>query len=114
MAGEKQGSLPRAEPIEIELPSGKLPLHGRIDRVNWDPRGASFRVVDYKTGKKYAEKSGELQSGRMLQLPLYVLAAAKLLGIDPTAGAAAYVYPTRKGGRVCRSARRLRRAQGRR
>jgi len=29
--------------------------------------------------------------------PLYVLAAAKLLGIDPTNGAAAYVYPTRKG-----------------
>jgi hypothetical protein len=33
----------------------------------------------------------------MLQLPLYVLAASKLLGIDPAAGAAAYVYPTRKG-----------------
>ena len=56
-----------------------------------------FRVVDYKSGEKYAEKSGELQGGRMLQLPLYVLAAAKLLGIDPAAGAAAYVYPTRKG-----------------
>ena len=56
-----------------------------------------FRVVDYKTGKKYAESPGELQGGRMLQLPLYVLAAAKLLGIDPAAGGAAYVYPTRKG-----------------
>ena len=33
----------------------------------------------------------------MLQLPLYVLAAAQLLGIDRSAGAAAYVYPTRKG-----------------
>ena len=55
-------------------------------------------MVDYKTGKRYAEKPGELQGGRMLQLPLYVLAAAKLLGIDPAAGAAAYVYPTRKGG----------------
>jgi ATP-dependent helicase/nuclease subunit B len=97
MAGEKQGSLSRAEPIEIELPSGRLLLIGRIDRVNWDRKRPSFRVVDYKTGKKYAEKSGELQGGRMLQLPLYVLAAAKLLGIDPTAGAAAYVYPTRKG-----------------
>ena len=43
-------------------------------------------------------KSGELQGGRMLQLPLYVLAASKLLGIDPAGGAAAYVYPTRKGG----------------
>ena len=97
MTGEKQGSLSQTDPIEIELPSGTLHLHGRIDRVNWDPQRSSFRVVDYKTGKRYAEKSAELQGGRMLQLPLYVLAAAKLLGIDPSAGAAAYVYPTRKG-----------------
>jgi ATP-dependent helicase/nuclease subunit B len=96
-AGEKQGSLSQAEPIEIELPSGTLALHGRIDRVNWDPQRSRFRVVDYKSGGRYSEKPGELQGGRMLQLPLYVLAAAKLLGIDPAAGAAAYVYPTRKG-----------------
>jgi RecB family exonuclease len=97
MTGEKQGSLSQTEPIEIELPSGTLRVHGRIDRVNWDRGRSSFRVVDYKSGKRYAEKSGELQGGRMLQLPLYVLAAARLLGIDPSAGAAAYVYPTRKG-----------------
>jgi RecB family exonuclease len=95
--GEKHGSLSRAEPIEIELPSGTLRLAGRIDRVNWDPKRTSFRVVDYKSGKRYAERSGELQGGRMLQLPLYVLAAAKLLEIDPAAGSAAYVYPTRRG-----------------
>jgi RecB family exonuclease len=95
--GEKRGSLSQTQPIEIELPSGGLALHGRIDRVNWDPERSRFRLIDYKTGRKYAEKSGELQGGRMLQLPLYVLAAAKLLGIDPGAGAAAYVYPTRKG-----------------
>jgi RecB family exonuclease len=94
---EKQGSLSQTQPIEIELPSGTLRLHGRIDRVNWDAHRTSFRVVDYKTGKRYAEKPGELQGGRMLQLPLYALAAAMLLGIDPTAGAAAYVYPTRRG-----------------
>jgi RecB family exonuclease len=97
MVGEKHGLLSQAEPIEIELPSGTVRLHGRIDRVNWDPKRTAFRVVDYKTGKKYAEKPAELQGGRMLQLPLYVLAAAQLLGIDPSAGAAAYAYPTRRG-----------------
>jgi hypothetical protein len=96
-AGEKPGSLSQSEPIEIQLPSGTITLHGRIDRVNWDPQRTSFRVVDYKSGGRYAERSGELQGGRMLQLPLYVLAAAKLLKIDRAAGAAAYVYPTRKG-----------------
>lgn len=98
MAGEKQGSLSQTEPIEIELASGTLRLHGRIDRVNWDPQRRGFRVVDYKTGKVRDDKPAQLQGGRMLQLPLYVLAAAGLLGIDPSAGAAAYVYPTRRGG----------------
>ena len=70
MAGEKQGTLSQTEPIEIDLPSGTLRLHGRIDRVNWDSKRTRFRVVDYKTGRKYAEKPAELQGGRMLQLPL--------------------------------------------
>jgi len=96
-AGEKEGSLSQSEPVEIELASGALRLHGRIDRVNWNVERTSFRVVDYKSGRRRAERSGELQGGRMLQLPLYALAAAKLLGIDPSAGAAAYVYPTRRG-----------------
>ncbi|MGO9960945.1 MAG: PD-(D/E)XK nuclease family protein [Solirubrobacteraceae bacterium] len=98
MAGEKQGSLSQTEPIEIELASATLRLNGRIDRVNWDPQRRSFRVVDYKSGKVRDHKPAQLQGGRMLQLPLYVLAAAKLLGIDPSDGAAAYVYPTRRGG----------------
>jgi RecB family exonuclease len=96
-AGEKPGSLSQSEPIEIKLPSGALRLNGRIDRINWDPQRSHFRVVDYKTGKRKAAKPGELKGGLLLQLPLYALAAARLLGIDPTAGAAAYVYPTRKG-----------------
>jgi RecB family exonuclease len=96
-AGEKRGSLSRSTPVEIELASGPLLLHGRIDRVSWDRERSCFRVVDYKTGKVYEEKPAQLQGGRMLQLPLYVLAASSLLGIDPRRGSAAYVYPTRRG-----------------
>jgi hypothetical protein len=33
----------------------------------------------------------------MLQLPLYVFAAARMLNVDPAVGEAAYVYPTRRG-----------------
>lgn len=97
MVGEKDGSLSRSEPIEVELPSGPLRLHGRIDRLNWDPARTRFRVVDYKTGKRYAERPAQLQGGRMLQLPLYVAAGAALLGVEPSAGSAAYVYATRRG-----------------
>ena len=43
------------------------------------------------------EKPAQLHGGRMLQLPLYMFAGAELLGLDPAAGEAAYVYATRRG-----------------
>ncbi len=95
-AGDKRGWLSRDEPIEVELPSRRLRLTGRIDRVNWNAEKSRFRVVDYKTGRP-SQQPGELQGGRKLQLPLYVMAAAQLLGVEPARGGAAYVYPTRKG-----------------
>jgi RecB family exonuclease len=94
---EHEGALSRDEPIEIELNEAVLRLAGRIDRINWNDDKTRFRVIDYKTGKVRSEKPGELQGGRMLQLPLYVLAGAQLLGTDPVGGEAAYVYPTRRG-----------------
>ena len=94
---EHEGPLSRDEPIEIELGARVLRLAGRIDRINWNDERTRFRVIDYKTGKVRSEKPGELQGGRMLQLPLYVLAGAQLLGTDPSGGEAAYVYPTRRG-----------------
>jgi RecB family exonuclease len=83
---------------EITLNRLALRLHGRIDRMTWDKGRTRFRVLDYKTGRVRDEKSGRLLGGRMLQLPLYVLAGAELLNIDPRSGEAAYVYPTRRGG----------------
>jgi ATP-dependent helicase/nuclease subunit B len=96
-AGEQAGTLSRDEPIAIELAGQTLLLSGRIDRIAWDEGRTRFRVVDYKTGKVRDERSAQLQGGRMLQLPLYVLAGAELLGIDERGGEAAYVYPTRRG-----------------
>jgi ATP-dependent helicase/nuclease subunit B len=97
--GEADDELSRDQPIAIELGDRKLLVSGRIDRLNWDAQPPTrFRVIDYKTGKVREEKPAQLQGGRMLQLPLYVLAGAELLGIDASAGEAAYVYPTRRGG----------------
>ncbi len=95
--GEDVGDLSRDQPISIGLDGRELLLSGRIDRITWDPARTRFRVVDYKTGKVRDEKSAQLQGGRMLQLPLYVLAGAELLGADPLGGEAAYAYPTRRG-----------------
>jgi RecB family exonuclease len=95
--GEQKGSLSRDEPIVIELNGRTFALAGRIDRINWNADKTRFRVIDYKTGKLRSEKPGVLQGGRMLQLPLYVLAGAELLGTDTRGGEAAYAYPTRRG-----------------
>ena len=96
--GEEVGALSRDEPIEIDLGGRVLRLAGRIDRITWDAQPPTrFRVVDYKSGRVRDEKPAQLQGGRMLQLPLYAFAGAELLGLDPTAGEVAYVYPTRRG-----------------
>jgi ATP-dependent helicase/DNAse subunit B len=96
--GEQSGTLSQDEPLEIALDAHALRLAGRIDRIQWDTRPPTrFRVIDYKSGKVSGERPAELQGGRMLQLPLYVLAGARLLGADARAGEAVYAYATRRG-----------------
>jgi RecB family exonuclease len=96
--GEGAAALAQDEPVKLRLNDRTLRFQGRIDRVTWDRDPPTrFRVVDYKTGRVRDERPAQLQGGRMLQLPLYVLAAARLLGVNPSAGEAAYVYPTRRG-----------------
>jgi ATP-dependent helicase/nuclease subunit B len=97
--GETDDGLSQDEPLEVDLGGRTLRVTGRIDRMTWTGSPAErFQVLDYKTGQVRDEKPAQLQGGRMLQLPLYVLAGAQLLGVDPSAGDAAYVYPTRRGG----------------
>lgn len=95
--GGQDGPLTRDEPLTVTLPGGRsIEVAGRIDRVDWRKAPASFRVIDYKTGSARG-KDNELDGGRALQLPLYLLAAARALDVDPGAGEAQYFYATRKG-----------------
>ena len=91
------GPLTREDPLPIELTDGSLAyVAGRIDRVEWRHGPDRFRVIDYKTGSARA-KSGRLEGGKAMQLPLYLLAAASALDMDPAVGEAQYFYATRKG-----------------
>lgn len=102
--GEDEGRLSSDEQLEIPIDGDGVPLHlgGRIDRLSWNPDRTTFRVIDYKTGGTYKDPGdGRLKGGQALQLPIYLLAGARILGIDLTAGgrgSAEYHYPTRKGG----------------
>ena len=96
--GGEDGPLARDEPLRVELSNGQaIEVTGRIDRVDWRDAPVSFRVIDYKTGGVWKEKDNALKGGEALQLPLYLLAAAAALDVDPIAGEAQYFYATRKG-----------------
>jgi ATP-dependent helicase/nuclease subunit B len=70
--------LGQADPVEIDIGSGKIRLRGRIDRIDRLPDG-KFEVIDYKTGGHWDDYDGTFSGGRLLQHALYAIAAQKLL-----------------------------------
>ena len=68
-------------PLKVVLPDGESYwLHGFIDRVDRDQQGG-IRIVDYKTSGKTGYTQRAVQEGKLLQLPLYALAAQEGLGL---------------------------------
>ena len=66
------------EPLEIDLGDGRtLRVSGKIDRI--DRREDGLVLRDYKTGRAPKDDGGVFRGGKQLQIPFYVLAAAKLL-----------------------------------
>jgi ATP-dependent helicase/DNAse subunit B len=65
--------------LEIKLEKETIRVHGAIDRVDRNARG-QLRVIDYKTGSSYLDKSG-LENGYRLQLPIYAMAARDALDL---------------------------------
>jgi hypothetical protein len=83
--------------FEISLPAsgvrvGGVPITGRIDRVDEREWVAEALIWDYKSGQVGALGPNVLEKGR-LQLPLYLRAAAELLGRDVVGG----LYQSVKG-----------------
>jgi hypothetical protein len=66
------------EPLAIDLGDGRvLRVSGKIDRI--DRREDGLVLRDYKTGRAPKDDGGVFRGGKQLQIPFYVLAAAKLL-----------------------------------
>ena len=67
------------EPLEIDLGDGQLlRVCGQIDRIDRRAEGGLV-LRDYKTGRAPRDDGGVFRGGKQLQIPFYVLAAAKLL-----------------------------------
>ena len=79
--------------------TGTLRFRGFIDRIDLSPSGDTALVLDYKTGgtSSYANMNKDpVQRGKLLQLPVYGLAARQLLG-DGVNIKVAYWFVTEKG-----------------
>ncbi len=75
------------DPIELELGEGQtLRVCGQIDRIDRRFEGGLV-LRDYKTGRAPRDDGGVFRGGRQLQIPFYVLAAAKLVPNEPVVDA---------------------------
>jgi len=72
-----------ADPLVVDLGDGRtLRVSGRIDRIDRKPDG-TLVLRDYKTGRAPRDEGGLFRGGRQLQIPFYVLAAARIFPDQP-------------------------------
>ena len=81
-------------PFVLDLGEEQIRLTGQIDRIDVGRIGGVtvFTIIDYKSGKEVKFKEQEVTAGRQLQLPLYAMAAERLLLADQGAVALATNY----------------------
>jgi ATP-dependent helicase/DNAse subunit B len=96
--GDEDPHLSSDDPLEIAVDGRTIRLQGRIDRIDWTPDRQRFRVIDYKTGRVRPGRDERLKGGASLQLPIYLRAAARMLGVPEDRGEAQYFFATSRGG----------------
>lgn len=69
------------EPLELNAGGRTIRVSGRIDRIDLGSVGGRsvFNIIDYKSGSTVRFDKEEAVAGTKLQLPLYAIAAEKLL-----------------------------------
>ena len=99
MGPDAHESLAHPEPVWIELGNSRLPLRGRIDRI--DQLGDGYAVVDYKTGRElYTGKRNAIYDrGRLLQHAIYSLVVEKMLQAPGRVTQSSYYFPTTAAAR---------------
>ena len=71
------------EPLAIDLGDGRtLRVSGKIDRIDRRPDG-TLVLRDYKTGRAPRDDGGLFRGGKQLQIPFYILAAARMFPEAP-------------------------------
>jgi hypothetical protein len=76
-----------------------IKLRGRVDRIDTDAGKKFAVVIDYKRSAKF--KASSLELGTALQLPLYLLAAQKHLGLTPLGAEIYSIRDHKRSGFYC-------------
>ena len=88
---ERAFGMDGAPPVEVDVGTEHpVRFRGRIDRVDRSPDGSRVVVYDYKTGRRRRYEAiahDPVDGGRLLQLPVYALAARAQEGIDDATAA---------------------------
>jgi len=90
-------------PLNLQIDAQTIvALQGRVDRIDLAEDGLSARVVDYKSGKR-GFKPDDFQGGRQIQLPVYALAARRMLASMGVQDVEAQYYYIGSQGKFWRS-----------
>jgi ATP-dependent helicase/nuclease subunit B len=78
-------------PLVINSLSGKIRINGQIDRI--DEQDGELTVIDYKTARSPVS-ARDAENGRNLQLPIYLMAADRVLMRDKPVAGGYYLHIT--------------------
>ena len=85
--------------LEIEGEGKKIKLRGRVDRIDTDAERKFAVVIDYKRSSQF--RAANLELGTALQLPLYLLAVKKHLGLTPLGAEIYSIRDHKRSGFYC-------------
>ncbi len=85
--------------FEIESEGKRIRLRGRVDRIDTDAEKKFAVVIDYKRSAQF--KASNLNLGTALQLPLYLLAVQKHLGLAPLGAEIYSIRDHKRSGFYC-------------
>jgi ATP-dependent helicase/nuclease subunit B len=95
-------TLSSEEGVPFEADGGvRVAFSGKIDRIDISGDDTGARVIDYKTGAARTGGRKVLDGGKRLQLPVYLMAASRLLEKahpEATVDSAQYLYVGGSGG----------------
>jgi ATP-dependent helicase/nuclease subunit B len=91
--------------LEVSNEGETIGLRGRVDRIDTDKAKKFAVVIDYKRSSQF--KASNLELGTALQLPLYLLAAEKHLGLTPLGAEIYSIRDHKRSGFYCEGVAQL-------